>query len=60
MCWLPDDQAARRFPEWCASESCTTDAHLLDLAAAHGVKLATLDTGIPVVLLIPAMVAKGS
>jgi predicted nucleic acid-binding protein len=56
---LADDQAARHFPEWCASASRTTDAHLLELAAAHGAKLATLDTGIPGAFLIPAKAAKG-
>ncbi len=56
---LADDQAARQFPERCSSASRTTDAHLLDLAAAHGAKLATLDTGIPGAFLIPARVAKG-
>ncbi len=56
---LADDQAARRFPEWCASASRTTDAHLLVLAAAHGAKLATLDTGIPGAFLIPANVVRG-
>jgi uncharacterized protein len=50
---LADDQAARRFPAWCSSVSRTTDAHLLALAAAHGAKLATLDTGIPGAFLIP-------
>lgn len=50
---LADDQAARRFPAWCSSASRTTDAHLLALAAAHGAKLATLDTGIPGAFLIP-------
>lgn len=50
---LPDDQAARPFPTWCVSASRTTDAHLLDLAAAHGARLATLDTGIPGAYLIP-------
>jgi predicted nucleic acid-binding protein len=55
---LADDQAARQFPEWCSSASRTTDAHLLNLAAAHGAKLATLDTGIPGAFLIPAKVAK--
>ena len=48
---LADDQAA--FPEWCSAASRTTDAHLLKLAAAHGAKLATLDTGIPGAFLIP-------
>jgi predicted nucleic acid-binding protein len=56
---LADDQAVRQFPEWCAYASRTTDAHLLDLAAAHGARLATLDTGIPGAFLIPARVAKG-
>ena len=56
---LADDQAARRFPAWCSSASRTTDAHLLDLAAAHGAKLATLDTGIPGAFLIPSRVPKG-
>jgi predicted nucleic acid-binding protein len=52
---LADDQAARQFPEWCSSASRTTDAQ----AAAHGAKLATLDTAIPGAFLIPANVAKG-
>jgi predicted nucleic acid-binding protein len=50
---LADDQAARRFPGWCSSASRTTDAHLLELAAAHGARLATLDAGIPGAFLIP-------
>lgn len=57
---LADDQAVRQFPEWCASASRTTDAHLLALAAAHGATLATLDTAIPGAFLIPARVAKGT
>lgn len=52
---LADDQAARQFPEWCASASRTTDAHLVALAAAHGVELATLDTGIPGAYVIPSL-----
>ena len=56
---LADDQAVRQFPVWCSSASRTTDAHLLELAAAHGAKLATLDTAIPGAFLIPATVAKG-
>ena len=55
---LADDQAARQFPEWCSTASRTTDAHLLELAARHGAKLATLDTGIPGAFLIPARVAQ--
>ncbi len=56
---LADDQAARQFPEWCSSAFRTTDAHLLDLAAAHGARLATLDTAIPGGFIVPAFVAKG-
>jgi predicted nucleic acid-binding protein len=51
---LADDQAVRQFPAWCSSPSRTTDAHLLELAARHGAKLATLATGIPGAFLIPA------
>lgn len=50
---LADDQAVRVFPTWCSSASQTTDAHLLELAAAHGAKLATLDTRIVGAFLIP-------
>lgn len=57
--FLADDRAARDFPEWCQHASRTTDAHLLQLAAAHGAKLATLDTGIPGAFLIPVLAAKG-
>jgi hypothetical protein len=55
---LADDQAAHQFPEWCSSASRTTYAHLMELAAAHGAKLATLDIGFPGAFLIPAQVAK--
>jgi predicted nucleic acid-binding protein len=51
---LADDQPVRHFPAWCASASRTTDAHLLALAARHGAKLATLDTGILGAYLVPA------
>jgi predicted nucleic acid-binding protein len=50
---LPDDQGARRFPEWCVSASHTTDAHLVELAEAHGARLATLDASIPGAFVIP-------
>jgi len=52
--FLPDDQPARDFPEWCQHAARTTDAHLLSLARAHGTRLATLDAGIPGAFLIPA------
>lgn len=50
--FLPDDQGSVRWPAWCSAASMTTDAHLLDLAKAHGAKLATLDKGIPGAFLI--------
>ena len=54
--FLPDDRPADDFPEWCREASRTTDAHLLRLAAAHGARLATLDTGIPGAFLVPGSV----
>ncbi len=52
--FLPDDRSSSAgFPVWCGSASQTTDAHLLSLAQAHGVRLATLDTGIPGASLLP-------
>ena len=51
--FLPDDQPAGDFPEWCRGASRTTDAHLLRLAKAHGARLATLDTGIPGAFVVP-------
>ena len=57
--FLADDRPSNDFLEWCHRASRTTDAHLLRLAEAHGVELATLDTGIPGAFLIPAPAAKG-
>ncbi len=51
--FLQDDRPAVGFPEWSHHPSRTTDAHLLQLAEAHGAKLATLDAGIPGAFLIP-------
>ena len=51
--FLPDDQPARGFPEWCRQASRTTDAHVLELAKAHGARLATLDERIPGAFLVP-------
>ena len=55
--FLTDDRPARNFPEWCHHASGTTDAHLAQLADAHGAKLATLDTGIPGAFLVPVPAA---
>jgi predicted nucleic acid-binding protein len=57
--FLADDLPARDFPAWCHHASRTTDAHLLQLAEAHGAKLATLDNGIPGAFLVPGPAAKG-
>ena len=50
--FVPDDRAARLFPESCGYASQTTDTHLTRLAAAHGAELATPDT-IPGAFLVP-------
>ncbi|MCC7374780.1 MAG: PIN domain-containing protein [Verrucomicrobiales bacterium] len=56
--FLPDDQLATGWPEWCRSASQTTDAHLLALAKAHQAELATLDTGIPSAFVVPRLVGR--
>jgi predicted nucleic acid-binding protein len=56
--FLADDWPTHGFPGWCHHASQTTDAHLLQLAEAHGAKLATLDTGIPHAFLVPASAPK--
>ena len=54
--FLPDDRcSAAGFPTWCGFASQTTDAHLFALAKAHGLELATLDTGIPGAFLLPRL-----
>jgi predicted nucleic acid-binding protein len=50
---LEDDLGADALPAWAKTPNRTTDGHLLELAACHGVKLATLDKGIPRAFLIP-------
>lgn len=51
--FLPDDQPVGAWPNWCRGAAKTTDAHLLQLATAHGAQLAPLDQGIPGAFLIP-------
>lgn len=54
--FVPDDlSSAMPWPEWCQSASRSTDAHLAALADRHGLRLATLDEGIPASFLIPAV-----
>lgn len=55
--FLADDLSSadpKSWPDWCQSASRSTDAHLLALARLHGLQLATLDTGIPGAMLVPA------
>ena len=51
--FLPDDQPSSEWPGWCKGAARTTDAHLLQLATAHGAQLASLDRGIPGAFVIP-------
>ena len=51
--FLPDDQPATGWPEWCRGAGQTTDAHLASLAARHQARLATLDTAIPGAFVLP-------
>ena len=50
---LDDRLGAETLPAWVTSPAQTTDGHLSALAAAHSVKLATFDSGIPGSTLIP-------
>jgi predicted nucleic acid-binding protein len=53
--FVPDDlSSVTPWLEWCQSASRSTDAHLAALADRHGLRLATLDEGIPASFLIPA------
>jgi uncharacterized protein len=51
--FLNDELGADRLPLWVVRPGQTTDGHLAALAAAHGARLATFDTGIPGAELIP-------
>lgn len=51
---VADDLGAARLPDWADTPAKTTDGHLAELARAHGAQLATMDTGIPAALLLPA------
>jgi predicted nucleic acid-binding protein len=52
--FIPDDLRGSALPAWCKGAARTTDAYLLALANSNGAKLATLDTGIPDAVLVPA------
>jgi toxin-antitoxin system PIN domain toxin len=51
--FLPDALTAECLPDWVLKSKQTTDGHLVELALAHGARLATLDAGIPSAVLIP-------
>ncbi len=55
--FVADDHDAERLPAWVKNGGQITDGHLLELAGAHGAKLATLDEGIPGAFLIPLAAA---
>ena len=57
--FLPDDQSATDWPDWCRGAGQTTDAHLVSLAAKHQARLATLDTAIPDAFVIPLESRRG-
>jgi predicted nucleic acid-binding protein len=53
MDFIPDDHDILHLPAWVTTPKQTTDGHLLQLAAAHGAVLATLDERIPGAYIIP-------
>ncbi len=44
---LPDGIGLERLPAYVEKPSQLTDGHLVELATAHGARLATFDQGIP-------------
>jgi len=51
--FIPDGQDIAHLPAWVKTARQTTDGHLVQLAAASGAVLATLDKHIPQAFLIP-------
>jgi hypothetical protein len=51
--FIPDGHDISHLPKWVRGPKQITDGHLLELASAHGAKLATLDERIPGSFLIP-------
>lgn len=49
---IPDTIGIDQLPPFAKTPSRLTDGHLLELARAHGMRLVTLDKGIPGALLI--------
>jgi predicted nucleic acid-binding protein len=52
--FLPDQVSADALPDWVRKSAQTTDGHLMQLAALHRLRFATLDERIPGAELIPA------
>ena len=53
--FLSDDRDVTQLPVWVKTHGQITDGHLLQLAKAHGLALATLDKKIPGAYLIPEL-----
>jgi hypothetical protein len=51
--FIADSQDISHLPDWVKTARQTTDSHLVQLAAASGIVLATLDRQIPQAFLIP-------
>jgi hypothetical protein len=51
--FLADDRDISQLPRWVKSAGQTTNGHLIDLAKAHGCKLATFEFRIPTAFPIP-------
>lgn len=51
--FTPDDQDIAHLPSWVRSPKQVTDGHLVQLASAHSITLATFDESIPGAFLIP-------
>ncbi|MGH8018916.1 MAG: hypothetical protein ACREIA_11590 [Opitutaceae bacterium] len=51
--FLADDVGVDALPSWANTPNRTTEGHLVALAKRHGVRLATLDAGIPGAFLLP-------
>jgi len=51
--FLSDPLGAHHLPPWVKTPAHVTDGHLVALAAANGLRLVTLDRGIPDALLLP-------
>jgi uncharacterized protein len=51
--FMDDEHGAAKLPVWVKGPKQISDGHLIELAKAHGAKLATLDENIPGTMVIP-------